>query len=353
MMFCRKAGAQMCRKYGLALLVISFSLLTPLVAANAQGGVGSTRGLPESAGGSHRIQGTVFLPDGRRASEGVVVRLDGNVTGTRRSATDGSGEFAFNSLPASDYAITVDAGADYEPVRQSVVINGNTGNVGLGNVGDTTKIDIQLRPKAVSDAILFAGVPQPAVDKYKKAREIARADNSKKGSEQAVEQLNGALAIYPKFSLALSELGVQYLKLNEMTKLAETMESLLKLTPDDSHAHLNLGIALYNQKKFPEAETHLRDAVRLSNTDAVAHYYLGMTLLSVKNYGEAQKELELTVNNGGDHYALAHKYLGGLYMGSKNPKAADELEKYLKLDPKAADAERIKATIKDLRSKHQ
>jgi tetratricopeptide (TPR) repeat protein len=129
------------------------------------------------------------------------------------------------------------------------------------------------------------------------------------------------------------------------------METLLKLTPNDAHAHLNLGIARYNQKKFPEAETQLREAARLANTDAVAHYYLGMTLISVKNYAEAEKELELAVNSGGDNYALAHKYLGGLYMGSKNPKAADELEKYLKLDPKAPDAERIKGTIKELRSK--
>jgi len=35
----------------------------------------------------------------------------------------------------------------------------------------------------------------------------------------------------------------------------------------------------------------------------------------------------------------------------KNQQAADELEKYLKLEPKAPDAERIKGTIKDLRSK--
>ena len=56
--------------------------------------------------------------------------------------------------------------------------------------------------------------------------------------------------------------------------------------------------------------------------------------------------------NGGENLALAHKYLGGLYMSvQKNQQAADELEKYLKLDPKAPDAERIKGTIKDLRNK--
>lgn len=346
-MFCRKAGAPMRAKSSWTVLTISLVLVISAGLANAQGGVGSTRGLPESAGGSHRIQGTVYLPDGRRAGAGIVIRLDGNVTGTRRTATDGSGEFSFNSLPAADYALSLDAGPDYETLRQSVVIYGNTGNVGLGATGDTTKVDAQLRPKAVSDAILFAGIPKPAVDEYKKAVESARANNRKK----AVEQLNSALTIHPAFALALRELGTQYLQLKEMEKLAEAMEALLKLTPDDPKAHLNLGIALYNQKKYEGAETHLREAVRLAGTDSVAHYYLGMTLVSVKKYGDAEKELELAISNGGENIALAHKYLGGLYMGSKNPKAADELEKYLRLDPKAADAERIKTTIKELRGK--
>lgn len=341
-----KVSALTRAKYYEAVVAMLFVLLAAGV-ANAQGSVGSTRGLPEAAAGVHRIQGTVFLPSGRRAAEGILVKLDGNVVGTRRASTDGGGDFSFNSLPAADYAITVDAGPDYEPVRQSVVIYGNTGNVGLGNAGDTTKLDIHLQPKAVSDAVLFAGVPKEAVDNYKKAMESVRAGNRKK----AVGELNAALTAYPNFSLALRELGVQYLQLKEMDKLAESMEALLKLTPDDPHAHLNLGIALYNLKKFADAETHLREAVRLASTDSVAHYYLGMTLVSVKKYGDAEKELELAISNGGGNIALAHKYLGGLYMGSKNPKAADELEKYLKLDPKAADAERIKATIKELRSK--
>jgi tetratricopeptide (TPR) repeat protein len=75
-------------------------------------------------------------------------------------------------------------------------------------------------------------------------------------------------------------------------------------------------------------------------------------LISTKRYDEAQQEFESTISNGGENLPLAHKYLGGLYMSvHKNQQAADELEKYLKLDPKAADADRIKGTIKELRSK--
>jgi Tfp pilus assembly protein PilF len=334
----------------LVILFTSFGLVC------GQGGVGSTRGLPDSAAGIHTIQGRVYLPSGRRAGPGVVIRLEGNVNGTRSVATDSDGSFIFNQLPAADYVLVVDGGSDYEMLKQSVVIYGTTGSVGVGRAGQTIQLDVHLVPKGtvgtvVADDQRFAGVPTEAVDSFMKATQSARAGNSKK----AVEQLNSAIGIYPKFTLALTELGVQYLKLNEMGKLAETMEALLKLTPDDPRAHLNLGIALFNQKKLPEAETHLREAVRLNDKDPAAHYYLGMTLVSMRQpalYAEAEKELELAISNGGENLALAHKYLGGLYLSSrKNQQAADELEKYLKLDPKAADAERIKGTIKDLRNK--
>ena len=319
--------------------------------ANAQGGVGSTRGLPDSAAGIHSIQGRVYLPSGRRAGPGILVKLEGNVNGTRTAATDSDGAFSFNGLPAADYQVVIEGGSDYETLKQTVVIYGTTGNVGVGRAAQMVAVDVHLMPKgsAIDEAKVFAGVPKEAVDNYKAAAKSAQSGNSKK----AVEQLNAALAIHPEFPLALSDLGVQYLKLGQMEKLAQTMESLLKLSPNDAHAHLNLGISLYNQKKFPEAEGQLRSAVELNSADPAAHYYLGMTLIASKQYEEAEKELELAIKNGGDNLALAHKFLGGLYMSSrKNQQAADELEKYLKLDPKAADAERIKGTIKDLRSKH-
>jgi Tfp pilus assembly protein PilF len=324
-------------------------LLATFPSAFAQG-VGSSRGLPSAAGGSHVIQGRVYMPNGRSAEQGIVVRLESGVVGSRITTTDASGTFLFNSLPAAEYTVVVDGGSDFEVIRESVVIYGTSGGVGAPAIGTSMRVDLHLVPKGSGaqpdEAIL--GVPKDALEHYKKGIQSARAGNSKK----AVEELNNALSIHPAFAMALSELGVQYLKLGEMDKLAEAMDSLLKLTPNDAGAHLNLGIALYNQKKFPGAEDHLREAVKINKADPAAHYYLGMTLVSLKQYTEAEKELELAVSNGGDNLALAHKYLGGLYMSSrKYAQAADELEKYLKLDTKAADAERIKATIKDLRSK--
>lgn len=314
----------------------------------AQGGVGSTRGLPDSAAGIHTIEGRVYLPSGRRAGAGITITLEGNVNGTRRAATDGDGSFLFRSLPAAEYTVVVDGGPDYESARESVTIYGNTAGT-TSPTGQTMMLDIHLRPKGNADAEkIFAQFPKPAVDSYKKGMDAAHNGDSKK----AVESLKEAVAVAPTFDAALRDLGLQYLKLNQMDKAAETFEALLKLKPEDPVAHLNLGIALYNQSKSDQAEMHLREALKLNVPGPSAHYYLGVTLIKTKRYEEAQKELELAIANGGENLAMAHKYLGGLYMSAhRNNEAADHLEKYLQLDPKAANADQIRATIKDLRSK--
>ena len=333
-----------------AILLLSVALL-----ANAQG-VGSSRGLT-SGDGSNTIQGRVFFPSGEQ-NGGKLIKLHLESTdssGGASTATDQDGAFRFNGVRAGSYTVVVDGGKDYESTREPVTID----PIGGGRV---VQVNIQLRPKADTSNPAFAGVPQTALDFYQKGTAAAQKGNAK----GAVEFLGKAVAAYPNFPVALSDLGSQYLKLFQWDKASETFEALLKLRPNDAAAQLDLGIALYNisatllndkkleeaNQKLTQAESHLREALRLKSTGPSAHYYLGMTLIKLRRYDEAQSELESTIKNGGDGISLAHKYLGGLYMSAhRNKEAADELEKYVQLEPKAADAERIKGTIKDLRSK--
>ena len=67
---------------------------------------------------------------------------------------------------------------------------------------------------------------------------------------------------------------------------------------------------------------------------------------------EAEKELKAAIELGGNQLALAHYYLGGLYWKRREyQQAAEELETYLRLSPNAPDAERVRGTIKELRTK--
>lgn len=318
-------------------------ILSCAFVANAQA-PGSTRGLA-SSGGNNMIQGRVYFPSGQAASgKTIKVVLESTSTfGAMSTVADQDGVFRFTGLEAGDYTVVVDAGNDFEKAREAVNIYRET-----SRGGRSMQVSIQLQPKISSSNPLFANVPEKALSLYQKGSTAARKGDSK----SAAESLSAAVAAYPNFPIALSELGTQYLLLKQYDKAGETFEALLKLKPTDAAAHLNLGIVEFNKKKFEEAEGHLRKALELKSAGPSAHYYLGLTLVSGKRYDEALKEFELTITNGGENIALAHKYLGGLYMSlHKNSEAADELEKYLQLDPKAADADRIKGTIKDLRSK--
>jgi Flp pilus assembly protein TadD len=319
-------------------------------------GVGSSRGLSNGEG-SNTIQGRVYFPGNQNTGKIIKLHLESNTTAVSgtSTATDQDGVFRFMGVTPGSYTVVVDGAKDYESTREPV-------NIEVGANQRIVQVNILLHPKIDSSNPAFSGVPQNALELYQKGTAAAQKGNAK----SAVDFLGKAVAIDPSFSLALGDLGAQYLKLLQWDKAAETFEALLKLKPNDATAQLDLGIALYNlsavlqtDKKLDEAnqelvqaESHLRDSVRLNPTGPFAHYYLGMTLIKLRRYEEAQAELELSIKNGGESIALAHKFLGGLYISAhRNKDAADELEKYLQLDPKAADSDRIKTTIKDLRSK--
>lgn len=327
----------------LRLIVTAGLVLSCALVVNAQA-PGSSRGLA-SGEGNHMIQGRIHFPSGQTASgRQIKVSLESVSTfGSMSTVADQDGVFRFTSLAAGDYTVVVDAGKEFEKARETVNIYREA-----SPGGRTVQVSIQLHPKVDASNPLFANVPEKALNLYQKGSAAARKGDAK----NAVESLSAAVSAWPNFPIALSELGSQYMLLKQWDKAGETFDALIKLKPADASAHLNLGIVAFNKKTMDQAETHLRKALELKSAGPTAHYYLGLALVSTKRYEEALKEFELTISNGGENIALAHKYLGGLYMSAqKNKEAADELEKYLKLDPKAADAERIKGTIKDLRSK--
>jgi Flp pilus assembly protein TadD len=170
--------------------------------------------------------------------------------------------------------------------------------------------------------------------------------------DKAIDQLKRAVELHAGFALALNELGVQYMRKGEYGKAADALAKVVQLSPEAPEPMLNYGIALFNQGKIPEAEVQLRHALKKNEHSFPAHHYLGMALIRKKSYTDAETELRRAIELGGPRAGLAHYYLGGVYWQvGKLQQAADELETYLKLDPKAPEAEKIRGTIKDLRSK--
>lgn len=338
--------------YSALILLVAFLLLSSCPLVFAQGGVGSTRGLPESNGGINVIKGHVYFPVEPKEGKRVKVRLTSTDMTDQTVLSDEDGTFQFNRLQAGHYTVIVDAGKEFDTAVEAVSID-REASVG----GRSMNIAISLKLKGTADA--FAKIPKEARDLYSKGMEAASKGDNKK----AAEQLDKAVTLYPQFPQALKELGVQYLKLGKADKAAESLQAALKITPDDTNTRLSYGIALMNEKKFDEAEPQFRQVLQKNSAMPTAHMYLGITLLSssrdektkqynMARYTEAQKELEVAASTGKDEVAMAHRYLGGIYMGNKDYKrAADEIETYLKLSPKAPDADKLQEVVKNLRSK--
>jgi len=311
-------------------------------------------------GGNHMIQGKIFFPSGRRAEGTIQIKLQSYAGSEISVMADSSGSFTFASLSPGNYTVVVNAGDDYEIAREGVTIdsdlNLSRSGVSLNSGTRRYTVMVTLQPKhdsgnrarpSVLNAAL-AELPEIVRALYEKSLELAKAGDSLK----AIDTLRDAISLFPNFPLALNELGVQYLKVNQPHKAVDPLRSAAKLNPDAFTPRLNLGIALLETQQFAEAETQLRDAVKRNDSAPTAHMYLGVVLTRLRNYADAEKELRRAIDLGGAQLGLAHKYLGGIYWGRHEYlQAADELEIYLRLTPHAQDAERVRGTIKELRSK--
>ena len=335
------------------LFFIVLGLLLLPSSVHAQGSRSST-----GTGGVHVIQGYVFFPSGRRAEGTIVIKLQSYQYGELQVVPDSSGSFTFANLAPGNYTVIINAGDEYEIFREGVYIDSDINLSRTGaRVPSTTRrysVMVHLQPKAkagharasVVNAAL-AAVPEKARKLYERGVEQARADDS----ANAAESLKEAVALYANFPLALNELGVQYLKLKQPAKAVEVLKTACKLDAEAFASRLNLGVALLESRKYLEAEEQLREALKRNANASTAHMYLGITLLRLNKMEEAEKEL-LAATQLSNQLGMANYYLGGIYWKKQDyPHAVEHLEKYLLLTPNAADADRVRATIKDLRSR--
>jgi Flp pilus assembly protein TadD len=339
----------------LLLLTLLFCLA---LAANGQagGGVDTT-----GTGGQHSINGRLVFPSGQRADARLKVRLESSGNGELFVLADGNGTFAFRALRAGSYTVVVEGGDFFETARETLyiepTITDRRTNMTIGPLSRPYTLQIYLRPKPQEAQpkagvlnVALASVPKAAVDLYEKGVQAANRGET----DAAIDDLRRAVMLHPNFGLALNELGVQYLKKGDLDKAADALQKVLQISPEAPEPSLNYGIVLLQQKKFVKAEKQLREAVRKNEHAYTAHLYFGITLIYVKNYVEAETELRKAVTIGGAKASKAHYYLGGLYWQTgKHQQAADELETFLKLEPKAANADKLRNTIKELRNKSE
>lgn len=326
----------------LSAVLFALCLVIPVTAQMIPPGAGDT-----GLGGGNSITGMILVSTGQRLERRVSIRLQTMTKGDRVAMSDEYGKFAFQGLISGDYTLVIDKEKDFQPFSQVVTVIQPRGfppqNYNV-SVRLTLKAGIAGKPGVINADL--AKVPKPALDMYNKAIDLAKNDDRR----GAILQLQRALAEYPEFMLAYNEMGVQYMRLNDLEKSDDAFQKALKIEAKAFMPLMNRGILLVMLKRYADAELLLREVVKMKSDQAVGHYFLGQAVANLGNFDEAEMELSTAIKLGGDEMKEAHRLLAIIYSARNDKKhAIAELETYLRLVPTTPDAEQLRKVILKLK----
>jgi tetratricopeptide (TPR) repeat protein len=298
------------------------------------------------------LEGTVYGPDSK-AMANVTVTLQ-NHAGAQidQDITKSDGRYRFAGVVAGTYYLAL---KPVESGLQQLLQKIELINTGV-NVTNYSKerFDFSLKRTTperspVVGTVFAQSVPPDAEKEY-----LGAVSSISKGErEAALVKLNRAIELFPTYFAALQQLGFLYID-SEKDRLAiEPLTKSLQVNSRSAHAHLGLGIAYVNLGEPKEAIKELNAALALDRTDFRSHLYLGMALIDTGKLDEAEKSLKESYTIGGPTQArTAHLYLASIYSTRKEyQKAIAELETYLRENPKAPNAPKIREAIAKMKAK--
>lgn len=285
--------------------------------------------------GSYRIDGKVYLPDGRPAAN-IMVNVVGTETASSSIRTNDNGEFEVSGLGNGNYTLSIRA-AGFRNESESITIAGGS---------QSQPVIFHLKLAAAANPIL-KDVPKNALTLYEKGLEKATKNDAK----GAVSDFDSAIAAYPQFAAAYYEKGAALLKTNDLDNATAAFVKAIEIKPDYVEAKYGYGLVMFQKKEYTVSAAAFNDVLQQRKDMAEAHLNLGISLFYLKNVAAAENELKSALaTKGGEKLAIAHLYLGQIYSQKKrNPEAVTELEKYLEMVPKAPNADRIKQAIEQLK----
>jgi tetratricopeptide (TPR) repeat protein len=301
----------------------------------------------------YEIEGAVYGPDSKAVANVVMTLQNHARAQIDQDITRSDGRYRFSGIVAGVYYISVKPDETrYQQLLQRVELI-NTG-VGITNYS-TERVDFSLRPARRPDSSTIIGtifaqtIPPEAQTEYVSAtRSLSKGDK-----DEAISKLRKAIEIFPTYFLALQELGLLYLDKERDKEAIEPLKKAIQVNSKGAQSHLGLGMAYVNLDRLKEAIEELRIALTIDPRLFRAHLYLGMALIGTGSLDEAEKSLKQAYIVGGPTLARAtHLYLASIYSTRKQyHDAVNELETYLRENPKAANTSSVREAIAKLKAK--
>lgn len=275
-----------------------------------------------------------------------------------RARIDSSGRFVFRGLRAGTFQIKIlPFGTNYkEEIQEVRLISFPLGNGRMSTDAIYVDIYLKLDPSKINvgsggaaTAIFVQEIPDEARKLYKKA--VKQLEDKK---DEGLNTLKQAIEIFPTYYDALDRLGTEYVVRKQYEDAAPYLVRAIDINQRSFSSFYALGLASYNLKNIPAALEALRGATIINPQSINAQLFYGMILRIDGSFEKAEKALlqAKSLSEKTSPVPEVHWQLALLYEKTARYKqAADELERFLKLEPKTADSEKIKKLIADLRAK--
>jgi tetratricopeptide (TPR) repeat protein len=263
--------------------------------------------------------------------------------------TDGSGLFVFRKLSDGTFQVRIQtSNTNYVSQTKRVEL---ARPLGFGAVSE--ELDFMLVTKANTGSTAKPGVvfvqevPEPARKQYQKASELLDKANKR---QEAFAALKSAIDIFPQYFDALEMLGTEQVKDGVYEPAIPVLTKALEVNSRAYASCFALGVAQYNLKQLPLAIESFRRAVLLNEKSINANLWLGIALRQTSRPVEAEAYLKRADVLAESKLPDPHWQLALLFNQLKRFKeAADELEKFLKVQPDSRDVELVKKLIQRLR----
>ncbi len=302
--------------------------------------------------GGFLIFGRVSLPDGQPAAR-VKVFIE-TMSGLKRDVlTDQEGNYEFRGMSGGRYrvyATNPDAPEQFsEPAESDTTrafANRLQINVYLRLPLHSDKKDT--KPGTVSAIEAAQNIPKDARKAYEQGMKLHKENRP----QQALEQFNKAIELFPAYFQALTERGNLLMQHNKLAESETDFEQALQLHAKYAPALRGLGYCRIQQKKFDAALGDLEKAYVLEPNAPMTLLLLGYANLSLNRHEEARQCLQQALKLNPESAARAHVYLAEIFAHEQKFKeAADELRAYLKANPNASDAANLQKMEADWRAR--
>jgi tetratricopeptide (TPR) repeat protein len=240
----------------------------------------------------------VTYPDDRAATEQIKIDLISGANQVAETFTNDHGQAQFFGVPIGNYRVQAGGEGIQTTESEMFEVDARKGSQSIfvrvrptAENGGTKKTSGANATVSASDLKLSKKASQE-FDKATKL--IARQEWQK-----AIDQLNKALALYPAYAEAYTNLGVVYSRLGDAGKEREALEKAIAANDHFPPALVNLARMEMKEHNFATAEAHLNQAAAADPTDPRTLALLAQAQLLDHHYEEA-------IASAGKVHAMSH-----------------------------------------------